>query len=44
MTDTIDRSSKIRNAKFKLGEIVRHRKFSFRGVIFDVDPVFNNTE
>lgn len=23
---------------------MRHRLFSFRGVIFDVDPVFNNTE
>ncbi len=31
-------------AKFRLGQIVRHRLFSFRGVIFDVDPVFNNTE
>jgi len=35
---------KMRNAKFKLGEVVRHRIFSFRGVIFDIDPVFNNTE
>jgi heat shock protein HspQ len=31
-------------AKFQIGQIVRHRLFSFRGVIFDVDPVFNNTE
>ena len=31
-------------AKFKIGEVVRHRLFSFRGVIFDIDPVFNNTE
>jgi heat shock protein HspQ len=31
-------------AKFKIGQIVRHRIFPFRGVIFDVDPVFNNTE
>src|ERR687884_383003 len=35
---------KMRQAKFKLGEVVRHRVFSFRGVIFDIDPVFNNTE
>jgi malyl-CoA/(S)-citramalyl-CoA lyase len=35
---------KMRQAKFKLGEVVRHRKFAFRGVIFDIDPVFNNTE
>lgn len=31
-------------AKFKLGQVVRHRLFPFRGVIFDVDPEFNNTE
>ncbi len=34
----------MRHAKFHLGQIVRHRRFSFRGVIFDVDPVFANTE
>src|SRR5579885_2348072 len=33
-----------RAAKFSVGQIVRHRLYSFRGVIFDVDPVFNNTE
>ena len=32
------------NAKFMIGQIVRHRFFPFRGVIFDVDPKFNNTE
>ncbi len=31
-------------AKFPIGRVVRHRVFPFRGVIFDVDPVFNNTE
>ncbi len=31
-------------AKFQIGQVVRHRLFSFRGVIFDVDPVFNNTD
>ncbi len=31
-------------AKFAIGQVVKHRLFSFRGVIFDVDPVFNNTE
>ena len=36
--------TKMRQAKFKLGEVVRHRVFEFRGVIFDIDPVFNNTE
>lgn len=31
-------------AKFRIGEIVRHRLFPFRGVIYDVDPEFANTE
>ncbi len=31
-------------AKFRIGQIVRHRYHSFRGVIFDVDPVFSNTD
>lgn len=31
-------------AKFQIGQVVRHRHFSFRGVIFDVDPQFANTE
>jgi heat shock protein HspQ len=34
----------LREAKFAVGQIVRHRLFPFRGVIFDVDPIFNNTE
>lgn len=33
-----------RQAKFQIGDIVMHRIFPFRGVIFDVDPVFANTE
>ena len=37
-------SAKGRLARFSIGQIVRHRIFPFRGVIFDVDPVFNNTE
>ena len=32
------------SAKFTLGEVVRHRIHPFRGVVFDVDPTFNNTE
>jgi heat shock protein HspQ len=32
------------SAKFAIGEIVQHRFFPFRGVIFDVDPEFSNTE
>ena len=35
---------KTRTAKFQIGQIVRHRIFSFRGVMFDIDPEFNNTE
>ncbi|TCL73758.1 heat shock protein HspQ [Rhizobium sp. BK251] len=35
---------KQRNAKFSIGEVVRHRVFPFRGVVFDVDPEFANTE
>jgi len=31
-------------AKFAIGQIVRHRLFPFRGVVFDVDPQFANTE
>jgi heat shock protein HspQ len=34
----------IRVAKFKIGQVVRHRLFPFRGVVFDIDPEFNNTE
>ena len=34
----------VREAKFTIGQVVKHRVFSFRGVIFDVDPEFANTE
>jgi heat shock protein HspQ len=34
----------VRRAKFQIGDVVRHRLYPFRGVIFDVDPVFANTE
>lgn len=33
-----------KDAKFAIGEVVRHRLFPFRGVVFDVDPEFANTE
>jgi heat shock protein HspQ len=32
------------SAKFKIGQIVKHRIHPFRGVIYDVDPEFANTE
>ncbi|NRG18827.1 heat shock protein HspQ [Rhizobiales bacterium] len=34
----------MRTAKFSIGQVVRHRIYPFRGVIFDVDPTFSNTE
>ena len=36
--------AKTRVAKFQIGQVVRHRTLPFRGVIFDIDPEFNNTE
>ena len=32
------------HARFAIGAVVRHRLFGFRGVIFDIDPVFANTD
>ncbi len=37
-------SHSARMARFKIGDVVRHRIYPFRGLVFDVDPVFNNTE
>ncbi len=33
-----------REARYAIGQVVKHRHFGFRGVIFDVDPTFNQTE
>ena len=33
-----------RNAVFAIGQVVKHRLHPFRGVIFDVDPTFDNTD
>lgn len=33
-----------RIAKYGIGQVVKHRRYPFRGVIYDVDPVFANTE
>ncbi len=33
-----------RMAKFGVGSVVRHKLYPFRGVVFDIDPVFDNTE
>ncbi len=34
----------IAEARFTIGDVVRHRLFAFRGVIFDIDPIFANSE
>ena len=50
MMQTHDTPSKIvelppvAHARFDIGDVVRHRHFDFRGVIFDVDPVFANSD
>jgi len=31
-------------ARFAIGDVVRHRLYDFRGVVFDIDPVFANSE
>ena len=36
--------STMREAKFSVGQVVRHRFYPFRGVVFDIDPEFDNTE
>jgi heat shock protein HspQ len=36
--------AKARTTKFQIGQIVRHRIYPFRGVIFDIDPEFANTD
>lgn len=40
----VNTAQKRRMAKFKIGEVVRHRIYPFRGVVFDVDPIFANTD
>ena len=35
---------KILTAKFKIGQVVKHRVYPFRGVVFDIDPEFDNTD
>jgi heat shock protein HspQ len=40
----MNHDEKTRTAKFQIGQVVKHRLFPFRGVVFDIDPVFNNTE
>jgi heat shock protein HspQ len=37
-------SINVPHARFGIGEMVRHRLLDFRGVVFDVDPVFSNSD
>ena len=34
----------MKEANFFIGQIIHHRKFDYRGVIYDVDPVFSGTD
>ena len=34
----------VTHARFAIGDVVRHRIFDFRGVVFDIDPVFANSD
>ncbi len=34
----------IKQAKYQIGQVVRHRFYPFRGVVYDVDPEFNNAD
>jgi heat shock protein HspQ len=31
-------------ARFSIGDVLRHKQHDFRGVVFDIDPVFANSE
>jgi heat shock protein HspQ len=42
--DTLRAMHEVREARFRIGQVVRHRTHPFRGVIFDVDPEFANSE
>lgn len=42
--DYVRSVKKTNQAKFSIGQVVRHRLFPFRGVVFDIDPEFDNTE
>ena len=34
----------VSHARFSIGDVVKHRLFEFRGVVFDIDPVFANSD
>ena len=31
-------------ARFAIGDVVRHKRHDFRGVVFDIDPVYANSD
>lgn len=31
-------------ARYRLGDVVKHRVYPFRGIVYDIDPVFNSTD
>jgi heat shock protein HspQ len=43
-TDSAVPMPPVSHASFTIGDVVRHRMFDFRGVIFDVDPIFANSD
>jgi heat shock protein HspQ len=43
-TTGVETMPSIAEARFTIGDVVRHRLFAFRGVVFDIDPVFANSE
>jgi heat shock protein HspQ len=38
------RARAMNEARYRVGDVVKHRIYPFRGIIFDIDPVFNSTE
>ena len=42
--ERIEMTQLVRSAKFDIGRVVRHKLHPFRGVIYDVDPTFSNSE
>jgi len=40
----MDRKIEMTSARFAIGDVVKHRMFDFRGVVFDVDPEFANSD
>lgn len=44
MSEGENGSDRGRTAKFGIGDVVKHRVYPFRGVVFDIDPVFSNTD